>query len=115
MDPRTRTEEIALLERRIKESGLETGPFARDVLIREPRTVRRWLDSSSPIPKRVLEWLRDPPVAPWPLFDVDVTIGLGQDRLDEIARLLDDPDLAHDERILLVSREGAKRPTQKEG
>lgn len=68
-DPRTSTEEIQLLEQRIDESGLKTGPFARDVLIREPRTVRRWLTGESPIPNRVKEWLQDPQVAPWPASD----------------------------------------------
>ena len=68
-DLRTRTDEIGLLEKRIEESGLDTSPFARDVLIREPRTIRRWLDGSSPIPNRVKEWLQDPQVAPWPLSD----------------------------------------------
>ncbi len=60
------TEAMVLLGKRIEESGLRTGTFARDVLIREPRTIRRWLDGSSPIPKRVREWLQAPQVAPWP-------------------------------------------------
>lgn len=66
-DPRTRSEERELLEQRIEESGLRTSAFARDVLIREPRTVRRWLAGDSPIPNRVKEWLEDPTPAPWPL------------------------------------------------
>lgn len=66
-DPRTRNEERELLEQRIEESGLKTSAFARDVLIREPRTVRRWLAGDSPIPNRVKEWLEDPTPAPWPL------------------------------------------------
>ena len=86
-DPRTSTEEIELLEQRIEESGLKTGPFARDVLIREPRTVRRWLAGDSPIPNRVKEWLQDPQAAPWPpasrYAGVDVPHEFGISPLDE--------------------------------
>ncbi len=67
MNQRTSTERIDLLERRIDESGLKTGAFAREVLVREPRTVRRWLTGESPIPNRVLQWLQEPKAAPWPL------------------------------------------------
>ena len=43
----------ALIER----SGLSASAFARDVLIREPRTIRRWLAGDSPIPAVVCEWI----------------------------------------------------------
>lgn len=69
MNQRTITERIELLEQRIEESGLKTGAFARDLLIREPRTVRRWLAGESPIPNRVLEWLQDPQPVPWSTSD----------------------------------------------
>ena len=65
-DRRTKAEWRGLLEQRIEESGLKTGEFAVGCLVREPRTVRRWLDGSSPIPSRVRDWLEDPKVAPWP-------------------------------------------------
>ncbi len=65
----TRAEGVALLTRRIEESGLSASRFARDVLIRDPRTVRRWFSGDGPIPRRVLEWLEQPEVAPWPLSD----------------------------------------------
>ena len=65
-DPRTADEWRTLLTQRITESGLKTAAFASDVLIREPRTIRRWLTGDSPIPHRVKEWLREPQVAPWP-------------------------------------------------
>ncbi|OWK39491.1 hypothetical protein FRUB_06054 [Fimbriiglobus ruber] len=32
--------------------------LARD-LVREPRTIRRWKSGESPLPKAVVEWLRD--------------------------------------------------------
>ncbi len=63
----TKEEALGLLEDRIQESGLSTSRFAVEVLVRDPRTVRRWLSDDSPIPKRVLEWLETPRAAPWPL------------------------------------------------
>ncbi len=57
--PKTRTEEIALLRSTIERSGGSVRSFARDVLIREERTVFRWLKGDIPIPKRVLEFLAD--------------------------------------------------------
>ena len=62
----TRAEEVALLRRRIEESGLSTGRFAVEILIRQPRTVRRWVADDGTIPKVVLDWLQAPQVAPWP-------------------------------------------------
>ncbi len=63
---RTKEEAVDLLRLRIEESGLSAGEFARDVLLRDERTVRRWTSSAGPIPRRVLEWLQEPKVAPWP-------------------------------------------------
>ena len=63
---RTREDEVALLRRRIEESGLSGRRFALEVVLREPRTVRRWVAGASPIPNVVVEWLQDPQVAPWP-------------------------------------------------
>lgn len=92
-DPRTSTEEMELLERRIEESGLKTSRFARDVLIREPRTIRRWLTGDSPIPNRVKEWLQDPQVAPWPAPAIEDVPEEDRERFaeevsDEIARAI---------------------------
>jgi len=64
--PQTAVEWRDLLRRRITESGLSLTEFAETVLLRERRTVARWLDGDSPIPQRVQEWLTDPQVAPWP-------------------------------------------------
>lgn len=63
---RTREEALALLRKRIDESGLSTTRFAEDVLWRQPRTVRRWINDESPIPRLVLDKLESPRVAPWP-------------------------------------------------
>lgn len=62
----TRAEAVALLRRRLAESGLSTGEFARAVLTRDPRTVRKWVADESPIPEVVLDKLETPKVAPWP-------------------------------------------------
>lgn len=49
--------QIQLLEQRIVESGLTVRQFALEVVLREPRTVGRWLDGTSPIPDVVVRWL----------------------------------------------------------
>ncbi len=92
-DLQTRPEAMELLEKRIEESGLKTSTFALDVLIREPRTIRRWLAGDSPIPNRVLEWLQEPGVAPWPppaLTDVpqEDRERFAEEVADEIARAI---------------------------
>jgi hypothetical protein len=46
-----------LLEAAIRARGLSARSFARVVLLRDERTVRRWLAGDSPIPKAVVEWL----------------------------------------------------------
>ena len=62
----TRAEQVALLERRISESKLSVRRFARAVLLREERTIYRWLAGDSPIPERVVAWLETPEKHPWP-------------------------------------------------
>ncbi len=59
MTAQTSTEQIALLRAAIERSGLSVSAFARDRLIREGRTVRRWLAGDSPIPQMVLDWLEE--------------------------------------------------------
>jgi hypothetical protein len=51
-----------LLKRRIRESGLSNRKFAERWMVRDERTVRRWL-AGEPIPPRAMEWLEQPP--PW--------------------------------------------------
>ena len=48
---------IAQLRAAIDRSGLSASAYARSVLIRDPRTVRRWLSGTSPIPDAVREYL----------------------------------------------------------
>jgi uncharacterized protein YyaL (SSP411 family) len=48
-----------LLEQAIARSGLSARAFARDVLWRDERTVRRWLSGESPIPAVVADRLRE--------------------------------------------------------
>jgi len=64
--PKTKHEVIELLKRRIQESGLSVRQFAIQVMIREDRTVRRWLSGESPTPNVVLGWLMEPYAPPWP-------------------------------------------------
>ncbi len=44
---------LAALRAAIAASGLSASQFARDILWREPRTLRRWLAGESPIPEAV--------------------------------------------------------------
>lgn len=48
---------IALLREAVRTSGLSASAYARTLLIRDPRTVRRWLAGTSPIPKAVQDYL----------------------------------------------------------
>jgi hypothetical protein len=48
-----------LLANAIKRSGLSARVFARDVLWRDERTVRRWLSGESPVPAVVADRLRE--------------------------------------------------------
>jgi hypothetical protein len=53
--------DVELLRERIAASGLSARKFARDVLLRDERTVRRWLAGESPIPEPVIAFLRGQP------------------------------------------------------
>lgn len=64
--PKTQQESIEYLKQRIEQSGLSTTRFAVEVLMRDPRTVRRWLSGDSPIPAVVMDWLVNPQPLPWP-------------------------------------------------
>ena len=48
-----------LLRAAITASGLSARKFAVQVLIRDERTVRRWIAGDSPIPKAVMDKLRE--------------------------------------------------------
>jgi len=48
-----------LLRRAIEASGLSARRFAREILLRDERTVRRWLAGDSPIPEPAIAFLRD--------------------------------------------------------
>lgn len=53
--------DVELLRARILASGLSARRFAREILTRDERTVRRWLAGKSPIPKAVIQFLEKPP------------------------------------------------------
>ena len=57
---RTRAQQIETLRRAITASGLSARQYARTVLVREERTVRRWLAGDSPIPRAVLDKIGTP-------------------------------------------------------
>jgi hypothetical protein len=45
--------DLTKLRKAIRASGLSRSAFARTVLVRDPRTLRRWLAGTNPIPKAV--------------------------------------------------------------
>jgi hypothetical protein len=51
------TSAVRLLKKRLEESGMHINDFAK-LLIRNERTVRRWLDGDSPIPQVVVDFLK---------------------------------------------------------
>lgn len=50
---------VAQLRAAILKSGLSATAYAKHILIRNPRTLRRWLRGDAPIPEAVREFLRD--------------------------------------------------------
>ena len=48
---------VDLLRQRLEESGLTAREFATCILVRDSRTVRRWISGASPIPHAVIEYL----------------------------------------------------------
>lgn len=58
------SDDIELLKRAIAKSGLSARRFAVEVLTRDERTIRRWLDGDRPIPRvvrrKLLEILGEP-------------------------------------------------------
>ncbi len=48
-----------LLAAKIEASGLSARRFAREVLVRDERTIRRWLAGDSPIPEAVISFLNE--------------------------------------------------------
>ena len=64
--PETREEWARLLARRIRQSGLSGARYAREVLLRHPRTLRRWRGLDAPIPREVRAFLLDPKSGGYP-------------------------------------------------
>lgn len=58
--------DIELLRTAIDVSGMSARQFAVSVLLRDERTVRRWLAGDRPIPQVVLEHLQTLVAAPVP-------------------------------------------------
>ena len=57
MTDATRAAEIARLREAITTSGLSVNQYAGTVLVRSPRTIRRWLAGDRQIPQAVLDHL----------------------------------------------------------
>jgi hypothetical protein len=57
-DVLTNDERIALLREAIQKSGLSARRYATTVLLRDERTVRRWLAGPDRIPDVVVDFLR---------------------------------------------------------
>lgn len=55
-----------LLRQRVRESGLTQARFAREVLIRSPRSVKRWAAGETALPEDVRTFLEHPRRHPWP-------------------------------------------------
>ena len=51
------TDYIARLREAVRASGLSASAYARTILTRDPRTLRRWLAGDSPIPQAVVQFL----------------------------------------------------------
>jgi hypothetical protein len=56
-DAEIQAQALARLRAAITASGLSASIYARTVLIRDPRTCRRWLAGDSPIPQSVIDFL----------------------------------------------------------
>jgi hypothetical protein len=56
---RTHAETITLLQSAIDRSGLSARQYAMTVLLRDERTIRRWLAGDAPIPAAVVAWLKN--------------------------------------------------------
>ena len=71
-----RNPNVELLKRAIKKSGMSARQYAVVRLTRNERTIRRWLEGKTPIPKVVIPFLKEEtkPAAPVvQIEDVDVT------------------------------------------
>lgn len=55
----TRAEQITLLREAIRRNGLSNRQFAERVMVRDERTIRRWLSGKQAIPETVLRRLRE--------------------------------------------------------
>ena len=52
-----RERRIKRLRAAIAQTGLSNSAYAREVLVRDPRSLRRWLAGDAPIPRQVLKLL----------------------------------------------------------
>lgn len=53
----TRAEQGTMLREAIRRSGLSARQYAKQILVRDERTIRRWLSGESPIPDAVVRFL----------------------------------------------------------
>lgn len=57
MTRKRKTQPVDLLRQAIKSSGLSARQYAKQILLRDERTVRRWL-AGDPMPRAVIEFLQ---------------------------------------------------------
>lgn len=55
--PKAPHDAVALLEADIQRSGLSARQYAMKIMLRDERTIRRWLARDAPIPKAVVDFL----------------------------------------------------------
>lgn len=82
--------DVDLLSRAITRSGMSPRSYAINVLVRDQRTVRRWLDGEQPLPKEVRRRLEHDEASPAELRQLLGEIAdrfeKGEDVVDLVAR-----------------------------
>jgi hypothetical protein len=84
-----RDPDLELLSQAITASGLTLGRFAREVMIREELTVRRWLSGETDLPAVVRKWLHHGETKGWAPAEMRRVL---QDLVDLVdgAQMMDD-------------------------
>ena len=62
----SKNKHIILLNARIEESALSDRCFAQEIMRCHPRTLRRWKQGQTPIPKLARAFLENPQPLIWP-------------------------------------------------
>ena len=57
--PSKPSDPVTQLRSAIERSGLSARAYAEQVMVRDERTIRRWVNGQSPIPEAVKRWLTE--------------------------------------------------------